>query len=114
MPTLTYQYIRRRLHVKSGGNPFKAEWIEKDGVYMPRIENVLLHKNMGPGWRKFAITRWDLQSQILSMRELPSEYAVEPGNDFGNCWGASFYIDEHTPATSENYKLIAETHNIPK
>ena len=110
----TFQYIRRRPHVKSCGNPFKVEWIEKDGVYLPKIENVLLYRGMRKGWRKFAITRWDLQNQKLYMRELPSEHAVEPGRDFGHCWGASFYVDEHVPATYEKYRLIAEIYNIPK
>lgn len=31
---MTFQYIRRRPHIQCHGNPFAAEWLEKNGVFV--------------------------------------------------------------------------------
>lgn len=111
---MTYQYIRRRPHVKGGGNPFKTLWIERDGVYMPSIDNVLLYPAFRNGFRRFRLSRYNYNEGILSVVELPSKNQVTVGNEFKDCWSASFYIAEGQRATHEDFKLIAEVYNIPK
>lgn len=110
----TFQYVRRRPHILAGDNPFKVEWVERDGVYMPGIENVLLYPASRNGFRKFRLSRYNYNNDILSVVELPSEQQISVGHEYKGCWTSVFYIAEGQRATHEDFKLIAEIYNIPE